>query len=184
MNGLNRIQEALALIEVSSIARGIRVLDALHKRAMVRVLRSEAVTPGKFLILFVGWPGDVEEAFGAALKTADVLLVDSLHLPDAHPELLPLIEGKESQLEPDEALCIQEYASVSTGLFALDKALKAANVQARKLRLAKGIGGKAYFVLGGTLADVTAAHEATPDTQRIQAEIIPRLSPDVRLEHI
>jgi microcompartment protein CcmL/EutN len=188
LNPLVQTQEALALLELGSIARGIVALDALTKRAIVRVLRAEAVSPGKFLILFAGPEADVGESFEAGKLAADKLLLDSLHLPDAHPSLVPMLDGVEAAPEPDEALTIQEYASVASGLLALDRALKAANVAPRKLRVARGIGGKAYFVLGGTLADVTAADEAAraavAESLRVQSEIIARLSSDVRLEHL
>ena len=188
MNPLLRTQEALALLELGSIARGIVALDVLTKRAQVRILRAEAVSPGKFLLLFSGSEAEVGESFDAGKVAADKLLIDSLHLPDAHPSLIPMLDGVEAAPEPDESLNIQEYASVASGLLALDRSLKAAEVHPRKLRVARGIGGKAYFVLGGTLADVTAADEAAraavPDSLRVQSEIIARLSPDVRLEHL
>ena len=41
-------------IELSSIARGHRVADAMLKRAPVRLLRADSVSPGKFLVLVDG----------------------------------------------------------------------------------------------------------------------------------
>ena len=179
---------ALALIELESIARGIVTLDALTKRAIVRVLLSEAVSPGKFLILFAGREGDVEEAFLAAKAAAADRLLDTLHLPDAHPGLVPLVGGERAPLSEETALSVQEFSSVAAALRALDRVLKETNARAHKLHIARGIGGKAYFVVSGTLADVEAAAAAgaaaVPAAQRVQSEIIARLSPDVRLEHL
>ena len=45
---------ALALVELSSIARGVVVTDAVCKKAPVDVVRSAPVSPGKFVSLFVG----------------------------------------------------------------------------------------------------------------------------------
>lgn len=179
---------ALALIELESIARGVVTLDALTKRAFVDVLLSEAVSPGKFLILFCGREGDVEEAFAAARTAAGDRLIDSLHLPDAHRGLLPMIRGERTSLGTDTAISVQEYASVAAALKALDRVLKETTVTAHKLHIARGIGGKAYFVVGGALGDVEAADaagaQAVEAKLRVQSEIIARLSPDVRIEHL
>src|SRR4029450_9312350 len=58
--------EALALIELDSIASGLRALDALVKKAPVSVLEANLVEPGKFLVLFAGPVGELGEAFEAA----------------------------------------------------------------------------------------------------------------------
>ena len=42
---------ALALMELGSIARAVRVGDVMVKKAPVEVLLAEPVSPGKFLIL-------------------------------------------------------------------------------------------------------------------------------------
>ncbi len=176
---------ALALLELSSIARGIVTLDALTKRAHVSVLLSEAVSPGKFLILFAGEVADVDEAFSAGTAAAGTALLDTLHLPNAHHELLPMIRGERASLAPDCALSIQEFSSVGAALRALDRALKDTPCTGHKLHIARGIGGKAYFVLGGALHDVEAADAAGGvAAERLSSEIIARLSPDISLEHI
>lgn len=182
------MSEALALVELKSIARGIVTLDALTKRACVTPLLSEAVSPGKFLLLFSGDVASVEEAFAAALNAGADLVLDTLHLPDAHPSLLPLLRGQTSPLAEDTALGIQEFATVGAALRTLDRVLKGTGVVAHKLHLARGIGGKAYFVVGGELADVEAAHAVaaltTPQDAVLANEIIARLSPDVALSHL
>ena len=61
---------ALALVEVASIARGMRVGDAMVKRAACRVLLGEPVTPGKFLVLVSGPVDVVEESFQAGVAEA------------------------------------------------------------------------------------------------------------------
>ena len=181
-------EPALALLEIASIARAAVVLDALTKQAHVRILRSQPVTPGKFLILFAGQEGSVEEAFNKGRERADVSLIDHLYLPDAEARLVPAVSGVEVELVADEALLINEYVTVSAALRALDHALKAAQVSCKKLKLAQGIGGKAYFVLGGELPDVQAAAGAAAQAVRaelcVASEQIARLSPEVRLAHV
>ena len=53
---------ALAVLEIASIARGLTVADALVKRAPVRILRADPITPGKYLLVFAGGEEEIEEA--------------------------------------------------------------------------------------------------------------------------
>jgi len=178
---------ALALLEIESIARGVVVLDALCKKARVELVLSEALTPGKFLLVFCGDEASVEEAFNEARRIASEFLLADLFLPQAHPLLVMMLRGHTQALCLDEALAICEYKHVAAALDALDRALKAATIESKKFRFARGIGGKAYFVLGGTLASIEAAVEAAKTVQaqaHLAHEIIARISPDVCLEHL
>ena len=60
-----RIEPALGLLELESIAAGIEVGDAMAKRAPVELLRAGTVHPGKYLVLVGGDVADVEEALEA-----------------------------------------------------------------------------------------------------------------------
>ena len=72
---------ALALVELSSIARGHRVADAMLKRAPVRLMRAEPVSPGKFLVLVEGDVAAVDESFRVGADVAGDRAVDKLFLP-------------------------------------------------------------------------------------------------------
>jgi len=58
------------------------------------------------------------------------------------------------------ALGIVETTTVAATILAADAAAKAALVRLIEMQLARGIGGKAYFIVTGTLAEVEAAVEA------------------------
>jgi microcompartment protein CcmL/EutN len=147
---------AIALLEVESIARGYLVADAVVKKAPVRLLMTDPVTPGKFLILIDGEVADVEAAFNEGVESAGALLIDRLFLPQASPVLSPAIRGT---LPPDlvESLGIVEAQTVAATLLAADAAVKSAQVQLVRLHLARGIGGKGFFTLTGALDSVEAA---------------------------
>jgi len=147
---------AIALLEVESIARGYLVADAVVKKAPVRLLMTEAVTPGKFLVLVDGEVADVEAAFKEGLEIAGASLVDKLFLPQAAADLEPAIRGT-PPAGFVESLGIVETNTVAAALLAADTAVKAAQVRLVNLHLARGIGGKGYFTLTGTLDSVEAA---------------------------
>ncbi len=148
----------LALLEIDGIARGYVAADALVKRAPVRILSAEAVTPGKYLLLFAGEVAEVGEALAAGKAVAEGRLLDELYLPQAHPELLLTLPAPRPL--PPGALGIVETLGAAGALLAADAACKAARVALGTLHLAKGIGGKGYFTLGGEQPDVEAALEA------------------------
>ena len=177
-NGL----EALALVEVESIARGYVVMDMLAKRARVSVKWARAVTPGKFIILFAGDIANTEEAMAAAQEAAGSSIIGSMLLPQVHSELLAALGAVFSQ-RPLKAVAILEFNSVWSSLEGADRALKAAEVGLLKMHLAAGIGGKGYFLLVGDHADILAASDSIQQSflkqSLIALEIIPNPQPDI-----
>jgi microcompartment protein CcmL/EutN len=181
------LSEALALLEVASLARGVVVADAVAKRAAIQLIFCEPVSPGKYLILFAGGVGEVEESQAAGAAAAGESLVDRLFLPQAHPQLLPAIRAgsrgfpHEAAEEPAGLL---ELHSVAAALRSADAACKAAEVRLQLLHLARGIGGKAWFILRGDLtsveAAVLAATEAAGEGLLAGAEVIARPHGDLR----
>ena len=96
---------AIALVELNSIARGYRVLDALVKKSPVEILEANLVEPGIFLILFTGGVAEVEEAHTEALAVAAETLREevfgrfqgSTELLEAAPGI-PLAAGRLEKL--------------------------------------------------------------------------------------
>jgi microcompartment protein CcmL/EutN len=152
--------ESLALIEVASIARGHRVADAMVKRAPVALLRCEPVSPGKLLVLVEGDVAAVDEAFRAGLDVAAEATLDKLFLPQAHAQLPGALRGEARAGEGVDALGVVETVTVAATILAADAACKAAAVRLVEMQLARGIGGKAYFIVTGPLSEVEAAVEA------------------------
>jgi microcompartment protein CcmL/EutN len=177
---------ALALLEVASLARGVAVADAVVKRASVELLQCGAVSPGKYLILFAGGVAEADESLRAGIAMAGDSLLDHLFLPYAHERLLPAIRAGatgHAQGDSEEAAGVLELVSVAAGLRAADAACKAADVSLQMLQLARGIGGKAWFILRGDLtsveAAVAAAAEAAGGGLLAGAEIIARPHSDL-----
>ncbi len=150
---------AIGLLETTSIARGMVVCDAMVKQAAVDVLAAHTVTPGKFVILVAGAVAEVEEAMGAGLSCAAEQLLDQLLLPHPHAALVPALRGLPCDPVVD-ALGIYETATIAATLLGADAALKNADLELVVVRLATGIGGKAFFVVSGALHEVQAGLES------------------------
>ena len=156
------MQPAIALIEFDSIAIGMRAGDAMVKRAPVEVTYAGTVHPGKYLVLVGGDVACVEESFTAGLALAGATLVDKIYLPSAHPEVVRYLRGMRGRVT-GEALGIIETTTVASTLGAADRGLKGAEVDLVELKLADRLGGKAYCIFCGTVADVEAAVEIAVD---------------------
>jgi microcompartment protein CcmL/EutN len=150
---------ALALVELSSIARGYPVADAMVKRAPVALAECRPVSPGKFLVLITGQVAAVDEAFRAGLVVAGDRVVDKLFLPHAHAQIGPAVGGAIPPAAIDSFAAV-ETTTVAATILAADAAVKAAAVRIVEMQLGRGIGGKGYFTLSGPLSEIEAAVEA------------------------
>ena len=156
------MQPAIALLEFESIAIGMSAGNAMVKRAPVEVTYAGTVHPGKYLVLVGGDVACVEESYTAGLEVGRQSLVDQLFLPSAHPDLVRTLRGMRGRVT-GESLGIIETRTVAATLGAADRGLKGAEVDLVELRLADRLGGKAYCVFSGTVADVEAAVELAVD---------------------
>lgn len=172
---------ALALIEVSSIAKGMVVTDRCVKKADVKLLASNPVSPGRYITLFWGGVAEVEEAFLEGVSIAAETLVDKLFLPGTHNALLDTLLRIASP-PPTDSLAIIETHTVASALWSADAACKAGEVHLLELRLGSGLAGKGYYVLSGSLDQVEAAVDGAiavlPASLLVAREIIPAPASD------
>jgi microcompartment protein CcmL/EutN len=136
----------------------VEVADGLLKEAPVEVHFATPVQPGKYLVLF---SGPVEAVAAAGRRGGELAggdLVDRLHLPQAHPQLLAGLRRRGGVIQGRlDAIAVLETSTVASALAAADLALKTANVDLLDLRVANGLGGKSFFTLTGEVSDVRAA---------------------------
>ncbi|MFH1129864.1 MAG: BMC domain-containing protein [Pseudomonadota bacterium] len=175
---------ALATIEVSSIARGIRMCDEMAKKAQVRVIEAMTICPGKYVVVIAGGVDTVGESYEKGLEIGGPSVVDKLFLPNAHSQLIPAIEAT-SEIEQIKAIGVVETFAVASAILAADAACKKAAIHLIELRLARGLGGKAFFTLTGEQADVEVAITAAEEILGMESgllvrtEVIPRPHPDM-----
>jgi len=183
MNG-----KSIGLLELSSVAAGFAVADAMLKAGDVRLLLSRSICSGKYMVLIGGEPAAVGSAVAAGAQAANGCLIDHLELSNLHPDVLTAI-GRTSPDEPKGALGVVESFNVAALIGAADAAVKSANVTLRELRLAMALGGKAFALFTGDVASVQAAVDAarrvlSESGVLVNAVVIPRPHPDVCREVI
>ena len=114
---------ALAAIELSSIARGIVVLDQMAKRAEPTIVAARTLSPGRYLIMISGLVAEVEEAMDAANSCAEDERVDHVIIRDPQSDLRKAL-ACELNTALEESLAIVELTCLSSTLLALDRTLK------------------------------------------------------------
>ena len=111
------MRTAIGMVELNSIAKGIETCDYMVKAAQVELIRSSTVCPGKYLILIAGDTGDVRASMKEGEKRGGECVVDTLLLPNVHPQLIPAI----SMATPTPALGavgVLEFYSVASAITA------------------------------------------------------------------
>lgn len=177
------IEPALALIEYNSIAVGMQAADAVVKKAQIRVLHVGTIQPGKFLVLFGGEVGDVEESLGAGRQAGGDSVADYVFLPVVHPEVVQSITGLRRP-QPVDALGVIETTCVASTILAADAGVKGAEVHLVEIRLGDGLGGKGIVLYSGLVADVEAAVDIGVRVLRrpevlVRHVVIPQLHPEM-----
>lgn len=152
-------KNAIGVVEVNSIARGYLTCDTMVKTAEVELIETLTLCPGKLMILIAGDVGAVKSSVEAGVRQGGAAVVDHLLIANVHPDIFPAINAA-TQVGEVEALGVFETFTVASGIIAADAAVKTASVRLIELRLAKGIGGKSFFTLTGSVSDVKAAIQA------------------------
>jgi microcompartment protein CcmL/EutN len=152
-------KNAIGLIELSSIAAGYLVADAMLKAADVELILSRTICSGKYMVLVGGDVAGVTSSVEAGQTIGQGAVIDVFVIPNVHASLFPAISGT-SKVDALEAMGIIESFSVASMIEAADAAVKAAKVQLIELRLAMALGGKAFVTLTGDVAAAQAAVDA------------------------
>lgn len=150
---------SLALVELSSIARGIDTTDRMLKAADVKLVMARTICSGKYMVMVAGDLPDVEASVAAGLACSRECTIDHFVIPDVHPAVFPAIAGTSVSIQRG-ALGVIEAFSVAALVEAIDLVAKAALVEMVGCRLAMALGGKAYLTFTGEVEAVRFAMEA------------------------
>lgn len=157
---MGKLKASVGLLEIKSIARGIIVADEMVKAADVQLIQAMPVCPGKFIVLVAGDVGAVESSLRAGAAKAGDQVIDRFVLPNVHKSVFPALVGTNS-LEKIRSIGIVETYSVASAIVAADTAAKAANIDLLEVRLARGMGGKSFFLVSGEVSAVRSSINAS-----------------------
>lgn len=152
------MKKALGMIEMKTVASGITATDLMLKTADVEVVQANPVCPGKYLATIAGELSAVKAAIDAAEARYPAMLIDRFILGNPHETVQPAICGA-LEVHNKGAVGILETFTAASAVVAADTAAKTALVELVEIRLAKGMCGKSYLILTGSVSSVTAAIE-------------------------
>jgi microcompartment protein CcmL/EutN len=157
--GRGRIRDAIGLLELTSIAKGVEATDVMLKAADVELLTSRAICSGKYMVLVRGDVAACTSAISAGQDLSGETVADALVIPHLHEQIFPAL-SQSAEVERVEALGVLEAFNVATLIEGADAAVKAAEVRLLEIRIAMALGGKAFCILTGEVAAVRAAVDA------------------------
>ena len=152
------MKKALGMIEFKTVASGITATDLMLKTADVEVIQANPVCPGKYLATISGEISAVKAAIEAAEAYNSAMLIDKFILGNPHDTVKGAICGC-LDVENKAAIGIIETFTAASAVVAADTAAKTALVELVEVRLAKGMCGKSYVILTGSVSSVTASIE-------------------------
>ncbi len=174
---------AIGTLELNSVASGVVAGDEMLKSADVQLVMAQPVCPGKYVMLVAGDTSSVETAIAAGKTAGREKVVDSIIISSIAPEVIPAIM-RSTAPEQREAVGVIETYSLASAILAADYAVKSAAIDLIEVTLGRGLGGKAFVLVTGSISDVTTA----ADTAKLQLgkegmilniEVIPSLHKDM-----
>ncbi|MBI2498174.1 MAG: BMC domain-containing protein, partial [Opitutae bacterium] len=84
-------EKSIGMVELSSVVAGFLVADAALKAGTVRLVLSRSICSGKYMVLIGGDTAAVEAAVAAGVEAANGCLIDSLVIPNLHPDVFVAI---------------------------------------------------------------------------------------------
>jgi microcompartment protein CcmL/EutN len=149
------MSQAIGILELTSIAKGMEAGDAMLKSANVNLLVSKTICPGKFLLMLGGDVGAVQQAIATGTSLLAICSLTVWYSPTFMPAYSR--NQRTKQRDQRQAVGIVETWSVAACICAADRAVKASNVTLVRVHMAFGIGGKCYMVVAGDVSDVNNA---------------------------
>ncbi len=150
------MSKAIGMVEYKTVSSGITAADTMVKTSNIEVISASTVCPGKYIVLITGELSAVRASIDAAAKQCPDMLTDSFVLGNPHEDIFKAMYGG-APVEDAKALGVLETFSAPSIIVAADSAAKASEVQLVELRIARGMCGKSYMLLTGTVASVSAA---------------------------
>lgn len=151
--------KSLGIAEYRSIALGLQAADTMVKAADIKLMISQVVCPGKYIVLFSGKLSSVKAALEVAAKPPfDTVLIDTYLLGNPDATLFPAIYGVSEKGNP-EAVGIIEGYSVASIVGIADEIVKTSPTRLIEIRLARGMTGKSFALFSGEISAVEASME-------------------------
>ncbi len=165
------MKKAIGLLEFKSIARGIKVTDEMLKSSAVEIVQSNSICPGKYISIVTGDVSAVNTAVSVGEELGGVYLIGSHVISNVHENVFPALLGV-ANVNNIKAIGVVETISALSSIIAADVAVKIADVEIVDLRIARGLGGKSFFIVSGEVSSVNQAVETSIERLKEYGDIV------------
>jgi len=174
--------KAIGMVEYKTVSAGIKAADLIVKTAQVELVQAQTVCPGKFIILFTGDLSAIKASVDAAEVAYPEEMIDKFVLGNPHESLYGALNCT-VEIDDIQALGVVETFTGAAAIVAADHAAKTAQVEIFEIRVARGMCGKSYVLMSGSVSAVTEAVESSvrhigDEGTLLDYAIIPRPSKD------
>ena len=179
--------QAVGMIEFNSIAVGIEAADHMVKAADVETLMLKSICPGKFVVAIYSNVAAVQASVDAGMAAGVDTLVDHFVIPNIDPAVISAM-GNSLSSPRGSAVGVVETFSAASCIVAADVAVKTADVDLLEVRIAMGVGGKAFYIVTGDVGPVemsvgAGSASAAEKGLLVRKTVIPSISEQI-LRHI
>ena len=176
--------QAVGMIEFGSVAAGIQGADVMVKAARVEPLMMKTICPGKFVVAVYADVASVQAALDAGLGAGQGAVLDHFVIANIDESVIRAMSCATDQVR-GAALGVVETFSAAACIVAADTAVKTADVDLIEVRIAMGLGGKAFCLMAGDVGPVemavgAASAAAGRSGMLVRQVVIPSLAPQVR----
>ena len=150
---------SIGVIEISNIVKGYVACDNILKATKIEMVMAQPICPGKFVMVFGGTIASIDTACSYVNENFSEYVLDIQKFGNIDKRVFDGLNGACSG-EATGALGLVETFTAASCILAADAMLKAANVELSEIRIARGMGGKSYVAVCGSVGAVNAAVEA------------------------
>ncbi len=177
------MQPCIGFLEYISVGKGIEAADIILKNTAIDMMVSSPNCPGRYHILFSGDVDAVKTAVEMAKETKDETMLESVVIPNIDTGVIRAIFSPTEAVIRD-GIAVFETITMTETVMGADTMLDTADVEIIDLRLGKGLAGKSYVIVTGSLQDLQYAIDAAVDGMQekellISAVIIPSINPEL-----
>jgi microcompartment protein CcmL/EutN len=181
---MERTLQAVGMVELNSIAAGIETADYMVKAAQVEVLFMKTICPGKYVVAVHGEVASVQSSVSTGMEQSGEAVVDHFVIPNINPAVIQAMSCSTLADARGAAVGVIETFSAASAVVAADVASKTADVDVVEVRIAMGLGGKAFCVLAGDVAAVEMAVSSGASAMAesgllVRKVVIPSAAPEV-----
>lgn len=177
--------DCIGLIEYRSVAKGLAAADLMLKSSDVDLIFSAVLCPGKYVAMVAGDVSSVQEAERTVHSRDGEYILSSIVLTDVDSQVFSALSAT-SHFGRLDTLGVLETVDTVSAVAAADKIAKSARVDLMEIRLARGMGGKAFVFFNGELANVeegmrAGVNEISENGTLIATSVIPNARTEILL---